>query len=160
MARYCRVSSVLWTEPKFIALSDADRVVYIYLATCEHQTSVGCARVPRMYAAADLRRATTEFAESVERLQAATLIVGDPETEEFFVCNWFETNGPTNPRHLAGLLKRIDEIRSPRVRERAREAFRSRDWEFSSKPEAREPRKSAEPRKKYGATDDVDEIGF
>ncbi len=159
MARYVKLYSSIWTSGRFIGLSDADRVVFLYLCSCEHQSSVGVARVPAKYAAADLERAEGDFISALERIESAGLIKADRHTNEVFVRNWFDFNGPTNQKHAAGILKIFDEVKSQSIRAVATAEFSAKSFNFE-KSEVRGSKRQTRdrPGKIYG--DEKEDIPF
>lgn len=128
MARFTKVYETLWTSRRFINLSDFDRVAFLYVATCGHQTKVGVARIPGPYAAADLKRPETEFTESLARLEVAGLLARDQETNEVFVRQWFKHHPPANAKHAQGLRNLIEDVSSAAIRELARSEFSGCAW--------------------------------
>jgi hypothetical protein len=52
---FTMVRRALWGSDRFMALpDDGCRYLYLYLLTCQHQTSVGCFVLKEAYALADL----------------------------------------------------------------------------------------------------------
>jgi hypothetical protein len=118
MRDYSKVSPKLWRSPRFRALQDDDaRYLYVYLLSCEHQTSAGCFRLPDAYAAADLRWTDEKLDASRKSLVHGAMIAHDAATEEYFVLRWFRHNPPTNGKHLKGVQRIISELDSDCVRE-------------------------------------------
>lgn len=116
MRDYSKVSPKLWRSRRFSQLPDDARMFYMFLLTCEHQTSAGCLRLPEAYAAADLNW-------QPERLGGARaplipeMIAYDGATDEYFILRWFRHNPPTNSKHLKGVKRLISEVDSDTVRE-------------------------------------------
>ena len=55
MRTFSKISPKLWRSPRFRSLESGDeRLLYLYVLTCEHQSSAGCFRLPDAYAASDL----------------------------------------------------------------------------------------------------------
>jgi hypothetical protein len=119
MRDFSKVSPKLWRSGRFRDLSDDARLLYLFLLTCEHQTSAGCCRIPGAYATADLgAKWTAERLHAArDHLSKAELIVHDDNTDEYFVCRWFKHNPPTNQKHLQGVRRMISELDSEAVRE-------------------------------------------
>lgn len=121
MREYSKVSPKLWRSKRFRNLaSDDARLLYLFLLTCEHQTSAGCFRLPDAYAAADLGW-NADRMEGARVPLIAEMIAHDAETEEYFVRRWFNHNPPTNQKHLKGVQRLISELDSDHVRETAEE---------------------------------------
>ncbi|MER9755410.1 hypothetical protein NKJ46_18470 [Mesorhizobium sp. M0166] len=119
MRDYSKISPKVWRSPRFRSQTDDSRLLYIYLLTCEHQSSAGCFRLPDAYAAENLNW-------PIERVQAARtplvvceLVAHDPETFEYFIPRWFRHNQTTNPKHLQGVMRLISELDSDPIREAA-----------------------------------------
>lgn len=120
MREYSKVSPKLWRSKRYRGLpADDARMFYVYLLTCEHQTSAGCFRLPDAYAAADLCWTTARLGGARSPLVAAGMIAHDEDTEEYFVPRWFNHNPPTNGKHLKGVQRIISELDSDQVREAA-----------------------------------------
>lgn len=51
---YGRIESTFWTDPDIQGLSDDAKLLFVYLLTGPHRTSMGCYRVPLSYMAEDL----------------------------------------------------------------------------------------------------------
>lgn len=140
MSRYTKIYASIWTSQRFVGLSDADRVTFIYLCTCEHQTPIGVARIPPKYGSADLDRNESDFIASLASIEEAGLIKADRSTNEIYVLHWFDFHPPTNGKHAQGLRKGFAEVKSPTIREVAAQEFEAVEW--SPRPE-REPEKRA-----------------
>jgi hypothetical protein len=120
MRDFSKVSPKVWRSPRFRGLqSEGARLFYLYVLTCEHQSSAGCFRLPDAYAAADLSWSPERLEEYRAALVGAGLLVHDPETEEYFVTRWFKHNPGTNAKHRAGIARLISELDSDVVREAA-----------------------------------------
>ncbi|MHB9446940.1 hypothetical protein ACYG9R_09210 [Mesorhizobium sp. RSR565B] len=119
MREYSKISPKVWRSPRFRSLEmDDSRLFYLFLLSCEHQSSAGCFRLPDAYAAADLNW-------SVDRLETARaplvgdFIVHDAATFEYFIARWFRHNPTTNVKHRQGVRRLISELDSDLVREAA-----------------------------------------
>ncbi|QLF68323.1 hypothetical protein FE840_001440 [Peteryoungia desertarenae] len=150
MARFSKVSANFWRSRRVAALSNDDRLCLLYCITAEHQTSVGAARIPTKYAAADLAWTEEAFEASVTSLVDAGLLLRDPETLEIFVTGWFRHNAPQNPNHASGMVKAISEISSDAIREAVEAEF-----ETVNRVPAPTPKRSKRP-----SNNDSDHIDF
>jgi len=133
MREFSKVGVNLWRSGRFKKLCSDARLLHVYYLTSPHQTSVGCARIPDAYAAADLGWDVEKYIQARQALEDAELISVDRETEEIFVCRWFKHNPPTNSKHAAGQEKAIAQIESERLREAAQAEF------YEVKPARRQP---------------------
>lgn len=125
MARFSKVSANIWRSRRVAALSNDDRLCLLYCITAEHQTSIGVARIPTKYGAADLGWTEDAFEASVKSLVDAGLLLRDPDTLEIFVAGWFRHNAPQNPNHASGMIKSIYEISSDVIREAVEADFQT-----------------------------------
>src|SRR5690349_18898006 len=121
---FSKVSPKVWRSPRFRGLQNEQaKLFYLYLLTCEHQSSAGCFRLPDAYAAADLAWSENDLAAAREGCVDAGLLIHDPETEEYFVPRWFKHNPSTNGKHRKGIERLISDLDSDRVREAAEAEF-------------------------------------
>lgn len=122
---YSKVSPKVWRSPRFRGLQVEQKLFYVYVLTCEHQSSAGCFRLPDAYAAADLGWTERDLEKARSALIGAELLVHDPATEEYFVLRWFKHNPGTNPKHRSGIQRLISELDSDHVREAAEAEYSS-----------------------------------
>lgn len=124
MRDFSKVSPLLWREKRFKELSSAEtKTVYLYLLTCEHQNSAGCYRLPDGYAIEDLAISRETYIAARTELVAQGSILFDESTSELFVSGWFQTNPAMNKKHAMSIERRISELASDTLRERAEAEF-------------------------------------
>ncbi|WP_185982840.1 hypothetical protein [Aureimonas mangrovi] len=131
---FTKVSPNLWRSRRFIGLTDAGKVLYAYLLTCEHQNSTGCFRLPDGYACADLQWLSEKYAGARDELVEADLIAIDLELSLIFVRRWFKHSPPMNPKHAQGTVKQISEIESDSIREIVEQEFADANGFHAAKP--------------------------
>jgi hypothetical protein len=116
MRNFSLVSPRLWNSQRFIGLpSDNARLLYLYLLTCRHQTSIGAYHLPDAYACADLGWDLERYLSSREELVRADLIAFDPEVGVIAVRRWFKHNPISNEKHRMGALRLIRELESQSI---------------------------------------------
>ncbi len=121
---YSKVSRALWQSKRFNALAESDeKLLYIYLLTCSHQTSAGCYRLPDGYAIADLGWSLADYLARREIVEASGLIAFDAETSEVYIERWLRHSPPTNTKHAQGIRKVIECIDSDELRGKAEADF-------------------------------------
>lgn len=121
---FSKVSPKLWRSPRFRGLEDERaKLLYLYVLTCQHQTSAGCFKLPDAYVIADLGWATEHFAVARASLVEAGLLFHDPATEEYFVPRWYRHNPGTNTNHKKGICRLISELDSDALREIAEQEY-------------------------------------
>ena len=124
MRTFSKISPKLWRSPRFRSLESGDaRLLYLYVLTCEHQSSAGCFRLPGAYAASDLGWTEGRLSEAREALTKAALLVHDAGTDEYFVPRWFKHNPACNAKHKQGIERLISELDSDHVREAAESEY-------------------------------------
>ncbi|UVK39920.1 hypothetical protein LHFGNBLO_001335 [Mesorhizobium sp. AR10] len=117
MRDYSKISPKVWRSPRFRSQSDDSRLLYVYLLTCEHQSSAGCFRLPDAYAAENLNWPVERVLAARAPLVACELVAHDPKKFEYFILRWFRHNPTTNPKHLQGVMRLISELDSDPIRE-------------------------------------------
>lgn len=126
--QFHKVSPAVWRSRRFNSLPDDARVLWFYFATGPHQTSAGCSRIPPAYASADLGWSQDRYEKGKAELVVADLIVADDETNEVYVCRWFQHCAPTNAKHAAGIASNIYALDSDGIRERIEGEFAETLW--------------------------------
>lgn len=120
MRDFTKVSSTLWHSERFTNLATDDaKLAYLYMLTCEHQTSAGCFRLPDGYASADLRWPIERYTTARAELVKAGLILFDASAAVVMIKGWFRFNGPMNEKHLRGIRHILDRLPSPTIRAEA-----------------------------------------
>lgn len=120
---YNKIGSELWLSPRFRGLSEAGKTAFLYIMTNRHVPSIGCYYLPEGYACTDLEWPAEKYAGVRDELIAAGLIDYDPDAEEVFIERWVKHNPLTNSKHATGAFKRIEHLRSDKIREKALAAF-------------------------------------
>lgn len=134
--QFHKVGPTVWRSKRFLALTNDQRLLWFYFSTGPHQTSAGCCLVLPAYAVADLGWTMDHYESCLDALADADLISHDEETNEIFVCRWFQTSPPTNGKHAAGIASNICKVDSDKVRGRAEEEFAETDFgaQFLTQP--------------------------
>ncbi|CAD7044735.1 hypothetical protein REJC140_03860 [Pseudorhizobium endolithicum] len=139
MAReFSKISPAVWRSKTFQSVPDDERLLHLYLLTCEHQNSAGSFRLPDGYACADLGWDLQRYVSARSCLEQAELIAFDDETEEVFIQKWFVHNPPMNQKHALGTQRVIERIESDRIREMVEEQFEAADAVRERRQQARE----------------------
>ena len=113
MREFSKVSPALWGSERFTALpSDDARFVYLYLLTCEHQTSAGAFKLKDGYATDDLKWEASRYHTARQQLVQADLIHLDETASVILITRWFKHNPPMNESHFRGIAKVIQKLPS------------------------------------------------
>lgn len=110
MARHRKVSVVIWTDIKFVSLSDDAKLLFLYLLTHPHQTSLGAMQAT-MGGLADERgwlpeRLSKAFAEVTRKGMANY----DPRARCLWLPNFLKYNGPESPNVVKAWFGALDLI--------------------------------------------------
>lgn len=127
--RFTKLSSAVWRSKRFRPLPASAKLLYLYLASNEHQTSIGAYRLPDGYALDDLGSNWTEKALNSARdlLVKAELIAFDEDASTYYLLRWFKHSPPMNASHAQGCRRLIDEIESDAIAERVQADFDEAD---------------------------------
>lgn len=122
--RFSKVSPAVWRSKRFNGLSGSDaKLLYLYLVTCEHQSSAGAYEMPDGYAIADLAWELPRYQQARDELIAAELIAFDDDTSTVYVRRWFKHSPPMNEKHAQGIQRIIGELESQIIAEQVQEEF-------------------------------------
>ena len=129
MREFSKVSPALWGSERFTALpSDDARFVYLYLLTCEHQTSAGAFKLKDGYATDDLKWEAPRYHAARLKLVDADLIHFDDAASCILITRWFKHNPPMSESHLIGIERQLERLPSQTIWEAARLAA-NEAWE-------------------------------
>ena len=116
MRDFSKVSPSLWHSERFNGLaSDDARLAYLYMLTCQHQTSAGCYRLPDAYAAADLRWPVERYQKARAELVKAGLVRFDTSASVLMITRWFRFNPPMNEKHHKGIKHILERLTSQAI---------------------------------------------
>lgn len=116
MRKFSLVSPRLWTSKRYTSLpSDSGRLLYLYLLTCGHQTSIGAYPLPDAYACADMQWTLERYQKARLELVTADLIAFDLDIGVVAIRRWFKHNPITNDKHRKGALRLVAELEAPSI---------------------------------------------
>lgn len=111
MARnYGKIEVVTWQNPKFRALSDDGKLLYLYLIACPHGNAIGCFRLPLGYVQDDLQWNAERVFRHVSELVSRRMIERDEATSLTFLAGWWGHNTIENAFVAKGALKVIEKL--------------------------------------------------
>lgn len=120
MARdYARIMTAIWSNPKFVALSESEQRAYLLLIT---QPDISAAGVLRMWVPrwAEMSSTSTpdDFNQALKGLEARHFIVLDLTYGELFIRSFIKWDaGYSNMKRKPVIRRARDEVRSARIRE-------------------------------------------
>jgi hypothetical protein len=111
MREFSKISPAVWGSERFNNLpSDDARFLYLFLLTCEHQTSAGAFKLKDGYAVDDLRWTIGRYQAARQHLVDADLVSFDEPSRVVLIKRWFRHNPPMNESHLQGVAKIIHKL--------------------------------------------------
>jgi len=97
MARYRKVSVRIWNDEKFRDLSDDGKLVFLFLITHPHMTSLGAMRATPEGLASELGWPPERFSEGYRQPLSKGMVEYDPEACCLVLPNFIKHNVPENP---------------------------------------------------------------
>lgn len=93
MARnFGKVEVLIWKSPKFRALSDDGKMLWLYLLACPHGNAVGCFVLDPEYIQADLKWTAERVSTHMLELVSRRMIERDPSNFLTFISDWWGHN--------------------------------------------------------------------
>jgi hypothetical protein len=124
MREFSKISPAVWDSERFMSLpTDDARFLYMYLLTCEHQTSAGAFKLKDGYATDDLRWTLERYQVARAALIEADLIKFDAKSGVVLITRWFRHNPPMNESHFKGVARVIQKLPSETLKQEALEAL-------------------------------------
>ncbi len=106
MAReFGRLKTSMWQRPKFHALSDDGKMLWLYLISCPHGNAIGAFVVSLGYMMADLRWQLERLTETVSELLENGFIDRDDTFDLVVIRDWWQHNTIENPKVAIGAMK-------------------------------------------------------
>jgi len=97
MAKYRKVDPRIWNDEKFRALSDSGKLVFLFVLTHPHMTSLGAMRASVPGMAAELVWKVKAFREAFGEGCSVGLVQYDEKASFVGVPNFLKYNGPESP---------------------------------------------------------------
>jgi hypothetical protein len=121
--RFAQIPLTLWRDDRFRKLSSAGRQALLYIWSGPHSTSAGIGIVFDGYACLDLGWKPEDWTHARTEIEEAGFIARDSATETILVHSYFESNRPSNTRHLAAIRSQIASITCTELRETAEQSL-------------------------------------
>lgn len=102
---YGKVHATFWSSETTGDLSDAARLLALYLMTCPHRTIAGVFRLPMGYAAEDLRWGSERVSEGFRELSESGFATYCERTKWVWVVKHLDWNPPENPNQVKACAK-------------------------------------------------------
>lgn len=110
MAKYYPVSPRFWADAKASGWNDNEKLLGLYLLTCEHRNLEGLYRLPLAYMADDLSWPGDRLASAFAGLQDRMFCAYDEPVQVVFVRNALKYQQPKTEKQIAGALAALSEV--------------------------------------------------
>lgn len=107
---YTKIDELIWTDPKFNALSDDGKILFFYVLTNPHRNMLGFYFLPTQYASFDLKWATQRLEKGLTELLQRDLINYHFDTSIIFIKNFLRYNPLENPNQVKGAMNALSKI--------------------------------------------------
>ena len=110
MAKYQRVFTRFWQDPKVRRWPDHQKLLGSYLLTCPHRTSEGLFWLPHGYVAQDLGWSIERVSEGYSGLIETGFCAYDDISETVLLCKALKYEAPAGPKQIAGAINRLADV--------------------------------------------------
>lgn len=108
MARYRKISTSIWNDAKFRALSDSAKLVFFMLLTHPNMTALGAMRATVAGLAEELGWTAEAFREAFQEAISKGMAEHDPKACFVALPNFLKYNGPESPNVVKAWVGALD----------------------------------------------------
>ena len=108
--RYRKISSRIWCDAKFMSLSDDAQLLFLFVLTHPHMTSVGAMRSSIQGLAAEKNWAVERVAKGFGELFRKGLLIACERVNLIVAPNFIKHNQPENPNVVKAWRSVFDEL--------------------------------------------------
>jgi uncharacterized phage protein (TIGR02220 family) len=110
MGIYAKIERSIWGNPKFKALSDDAKMLFVYILTCKHGNMLGCFELPIEYAASDMKWGLERVSKGYKELFRNGFITVCEGYSIVLINNFLKHNQLENPNTVKAALKLFNQI--------------------------------------------------
>lgn len=110
MAKYRKIDPRIWNDKKFRSFTDDGKLVFLFLLTHPHMTSVGAMRTTQPGLAAELNWRPERFTTAFASLEDAEVIRFDSHATFLWLPRFVRYNQPESPNVVAAWRGQLDEL--------------------------------------------------
>lgn len=110
MAKYRKVDPRIWNDEKFRSMSDAAQLVFLFVMTHPHQTSLGAFRAAIDGLAAEKKMEAKAFRKAFQEASGKGMIRIDEEASFVWLPNFLKYNPPESPNVVKSWSDSLDLI--------------------------------------------------
>lgn len=120
---FTMVSPTLWHSKRFQRLSERAKLLFLYLLTGPHVSSIGCYRLPPGYVCTDLQWELPDWRSAMDELVSNCMVMEDIPTETIWIDNWQKFNKFLGTKTITGAEKKLRSLPESPVKEACRTAI-------------------------------------
>jgi hypothetical protein len=117
MGRYRKIDTRIWNDAKFCSLSERGKLVFLFVLTHPHLTSLGAMRATRSGLASELQWPLEAFGEAFGEALRKGLLEYDERASFLGVPNFLRYNGPESPNVVKSWGDALDLIPECKMKE-------------------------------------------
>ena len=102
---YSKIDSLFWRDQKNRKLSDDGKLLFLYLLTCPHRSSIGLYYLPEQYVASDIKWTLERVRKGFNELLQNGCVKYDRDNEIVFIKNFLRYNSFENSNQIRGAIK-------------------------------------------------------
>ena len=102
---YSKIDSLFWRDQKNRKLSDDGKLLFLYLLTCHHRSSIGLYYLPEQYVASDIKWTLERVRKGFNELLQNGCVKYDRDNEIVFIKNFLRYNSFENSNQIRGAIK-------------------------------------------------------
>ena len=110
MAKYRKVSTVIWNDAKFVSLSDDGKLLFLFILTHPHMTSLGAMRATPAGLAAELGWLPERLSEAFDEALSRGLVKADIQASCVYLPRFIKHNPPESANVVKAWAKALELI--------------------------------------------------
>jgi hypothetical protein len=108
VARYRKIDTRIWNDEKFRELSDDAKLVFFFLLTHPHMTSIGAVRATLPGLAAEIKWTSESLQRAFAEASSRGMAKHDAEASVIWLPNFIRYNAPENPNVLKAWASAVE----------------------------------------------------
>lgn len=110
MARYYPISPLFWSDSKVRAWGPEEKMLALYLLTCEHRNLEGLYRLPVPYIEADLAWDRVYLTDAMDRLETDGFLAYDEESQVILIRKALKYHQPQSEKQIQGAVNALQQV--------------------------------------------------
>ena len=115
MARYYPISPLFWCDSKVRSWGPEEKMLALYLLTCEHRNLEGLYRLPIPYIEADLGWENGDLTDHLARLEADGFLAYDEESQVILIRKALKYHQPQSEKQIQGAVNALQSVPDTRL---------------------------------------------